>query len=202
MFDQLRTTGDADLAGRRITRRNLKFGQLEKTQGSWFTGTVWVWLLLRTRVMLTWVESLLLANVRTLPNPSQPLPGESGCSIPRVSRVVEVTPNSASVLVGHSGAEHVVVAQRRHAGIYDSKENLSKSQQPFLRKIYWPSRSKLQYKIISSSPQVIRYKLSILFAHPFRMIQLFHQLAFRILHLFAYLWNSLTLTFCRSRDLF
>ena len=69
-------------------------------------------------------------------NPSQPLPGESGCSIPRVSRVVEVTPNRASVLVGHSGAEHVVVAQRRHAGIYDSKENLSKSQQPFLRKIY------------------------------------------------------------------
>lgn len=52
-----------------------------------------------------------------------------------MSRVVEVTPNSASVLVG-SGAEHVVVAQRRHAGIYDSKENLSKSQQPFLRKIY------------------------------------------------------------------
>lgn len=47
-----------------------------------------------------------------------------------------MTPNSASVLVGHSGVEHVVVAQRRHAGIYDSKENLSKSQQPFLRKIY------------------------------------------------------------------
>lgn len=59
---------------------------------------------------------------------------------------------------------------------------------------------RLRKQNISSPSQVTRYKLSILFAHPLRIINLLNQLALCVLDVLSYICNGLTLTFCRLRN--